>query len=160
MYRNDTVIPFFALLFAVALYFATYLDAQHLAALHGGPREELSEGQIGLLAFGTLFLIYGLIGYFSAWLEGVELRPGRHVPEPGAAVTLVAVLLAVVEAGLSGFFVRLLLDHLSGKPISSAAEGITFGAMMLVGAVLLALYKKFYLGDEVLIEDEHSEVPW
>ncbi len=162
MYRNDTVIPFFALLLSVALYLATYLDGQHIAQLHGGkpPHAALSEGQIGLVAFATLSLIYALIGYFSAWLEGVELRPGRHVPSPGMAVTLVALILAVVEAALGGFFVRLLLYHLTEKPVTSAAEGTVFGLMMLVGAVLLAIYKKYYLGDEVLVEEEHSEVPW
>ena len=162
MYRNDTIGPFFALLFSVALYLATYLDSKHIAALHGGkpPHEALSEGQIGLVAFATLFLIYALIGFFSVWLEGVELRPGRHVPNPGAAAVLAAVLLAVIEAALGGFFVRLMIHHLTVEPVSAAAEGAVFGAMMLVGALLLAIYKKYYLGDEVLIEDEHSEVPW
>ncbi len=160
MYRNDTVLPFFAILFSIALFYAFRLDAIHLEQLAGEAKEELTPGQIGLLAFSAVFLVYGLIGYFSTWLEGVELRPGRHVPEPGAAVAVVSVLLAVVLAGLSGFFVRLLLHQMTVGPVSSAAQGVVFGSIMLVAALLLAIYKKYYLGDEVLIEDEHSEVPW
>jgi len=162
MYRNDPIGPFFALLFSVALYLAAYLDGKHIAALHGGelPHAALSEGQIGLVAFATLFLIYALIGFASVWLEGVELRPGRHVPNPSGLVVFLALALAVVEAALGGFFVRLLIHHYTVEPVSPAAEGAVFGAMMLVGALLLALYKKYYLGDEVLIEEEHSEVPW
>ncbi len=162
MYRNDTIGPFFALLFSAALYLATYWDGKHIAALHGGkpPHEALSEGQIGLVAFATLFLIYGLIGYFSVWLEGVELRPGRHVPDPSGLVVALALLLAVAEAALGGFFVRLMIHHLTVEPVSPLAEGVVFGAMMLIGALLVAIYKKYYLGDEVLVEDEHSEVPW
>ena len=162
MYRNDTIGPFFALLFSAALYLATYLDGRHIAALHGGkpPHEALSEGQIGLVAFATLFLIYGLIGYFSVWLEGVELRPGRHVPDPSGPVVALALVLAVIEAALGGLFVRLMIHHLAVEPVSPLAEGVVFGAMMFVGALLVAIYKKYYLGDEVLVEDEHSEVPW
>jgi len=162
MYRNDTIGPFFALLFSVALYLATYLDGKHIAALHGGklPHAALSEGQIGLVAFATLFLIYGLIGYFSVWLEGVELRPGRHVPSPSPLAVAAALVLAVAEAALGGFFVRLMIHHYTVEPVSPAAEGAVFGAMMLIAALLIAIYKKYYLGDEVLIEEEHSEVPW
>ncbi len=160
MYRNDATGPFFALLLAAALYLSAYLDGRRIAAMGGGYEDALTVGQIGLITFATLFLIYALIGFFSIWLEGEELRPGRHLPSPGAAVPLVAVLLAVIEAALGGFFVRLMLHHLTVEPVSAAAQGAVFGAMMLVGAVLLAIYKKYYLGDEVLVEEEHSEVPW
>jgi len=162
MYRNDTVVPFFSLLIAVALYLATYMDGLHIAKLHGGqaPHEALSEGQIGLVAFGTLALIYALIGFFSAWLEGVELRPGRHVPDPGIGAVVVALVLAVAEAALGGLLVRMVIHHLTVEPVSPFWEGLVFGLTMLVGALLVAVYKKYYLGDEVLVEDEHSEVPW
>ena len=62
MYRNDPILPTFALILAAGLFYAAYLDGQHIARLLGHVPEELSVGQIGLMAFGAVLLLYGLMG--------------------------------------------------------------------------------------------------
>ena len=62
MYRNDPILPTFALILAAGLFYAAYLDGRHIARLLGHVPEELSVGQIGLMAFGAVLLLYGLMG--------------------------------------------------------------------------------------------------
>ncbi len=160
MYRNDTVLPFFGVLFGVALWYMAYLDGLHIARLAGHTPEELSVGQLGLITFGIVFFLFGAIGYVSAWLEGSELRPGKHEPPGGAAPMVVVFVLALLLVGLSGLFVNAILYGLTEGPLKPAFMGQLAAAILLVMALLLIVFKKFFVEDEVLVEDEHSEVPW
>lgn len=160
MYRNDTVLPFFGILFGVALWYMAYLDGLHIARLAGHQPEELSVGQLGLITFGIVFFLWGAIGYISAWLEGGELRPGREEAEGGAAPMVVVFVLALLLVGLSGLFVNTVLYGLTEGPVKPSFMGQLTAAILLVMTLLLVVYKKFFVDDEVLVEDEHSEVPW
>jgi hypothetical protein len=159
MYRNDRVIPFFTLVFAAALFFMSYLDGRYITALSGGKPQPLSVGQIGLISLGVVFLIYGVIGFISVWLEGSELRPGVHKARPGRA-QWVGMVLSVLAVALSGLFVQAIVHSLRTQQTHPAAEGIIFAAISLCVAGLLMLYKNYYQDDEVHIESEDSEVPW
>jgi hypothetical protein len=157
MDRNDALFPFWGLVIAGALGWAAYLDGRYLIAT--GP-EALSVGQVGLVAFGLAFGVYGLTGLFSVWLEGTEPRPSRRLPDPGRGALAAGVTLALVLVAVSGLFVRDTLRSLETERIHSAREGFLFGAMALLSALLLVVYKKYAVGEEVITEDEHSEVPW
>jgi len=159
MYRNDRVIPFFTLVFAAALFFMSYLDGRYITALSGGKSQPLSVGQIGLISLGVVFLIYGVIGFISVWLEGSELRPGVHKARPGHA-QWVGMVLSALAVALSGLFVQAIVHSLRTQQNHPAAEGIIFAAISLCVAGLLMLYKHYYQDDEVHIESEDSEVPW
>ena len=159
MYRNDRVIPFFTILFAVALFFLAYLDGRHITALEGGVPQPLSVGQIGLVSLGIVLLTYGLIGYVSVWLEGRELRPGTHKARPGNA-QWVGMALSALAVALSGLFVQAIVHALRTQENHPAVEGAIFAGISLTVAALLALYKHYYQDDEVGVESEDSEVPW
>ncbi|RTH05544.1 MULTISPECIES: cytochrome C [Thermus] len=160
MYRNDPIVPTFALILAAGLFYMAYLDGLHIARLLGHTREELSVGQIGLMAFGAVFLLYGLIGLVSYWLEGVELRPGRHFPTPSTAPVAVGVVLVLLLTALSGFFVRLIAYAAQTGHNPTWLQGFVFGTISLVVAALLGIYKKFFGRDEVITEEEKSHFPW
>jgi hypothetical protein len=160
MQRNDTIIPFFALLFSAALFLAVGLDGRQLAQRLGHAPSSLTVAQIGMLAFAMVFLVYGVMGYVSVWLEGQELRPGRRVPRPGIAALVVGGVVAVAVVACAGLFARLIVHELAGGGVHPAAEGLLASAMFLGCAILLALYKKSVLGHDVLVEEEKSEVPW
>lgn len=160
MYRNDPVLPSFALILALALFYLAYMNGLHIARLHGHTPEELSVGQIGLMAFGALLLLYGLIGLVSYWLEGVELRPGRHFPTPAAAPVAVGVILVLLLTALSGFFVRLLVYSAETGHNPTWLQGLVFGGISLVVAALFGLYRRFFGREEVVTEEERSEFPW
>jgi hypothetical protein len=161
MYRNDALIPFWALVIALVLGWAAYLDSGRVAILSSGRGPAvLSVGQIGLVAFGLVFAVYGMIGLVSVWLEGVELRPGRHTPKPGGGPVVVGVLLALLLAAASGLFVHDILESLQTLQVHPASEGMIFGVMALLSAALIVVYRKYVVGEEAIAEDEHSEVPW
>lgn len=160
MYRNDTVVPFFALLFGVALGLMAYLDGRHIAQLSGRAPKDLSVGQIGLVAFGLVLVVYGLIGLLSVWLEGKELRPGKHQPRPGVLVLALGLALAVGLVALSGLFVRSIISGFNSGSSDAAEQGALFAGMMLTGAAMIALYKRSFIGEETLSEIEHGEFPW
>lgn len=159
MYRNDRVIPFFTLLFAAALFFMAYMDGRHITALSGGKPQPLSVGQIGLITFGLVLLAYGLIGFISVWLEGLELRPGIHLARPGRG-QWVGIVLSVLAVALSGLFVQGIVHSLRTQQTDPALEGTIFAAISACVAGLLMLYKHDYQDDEVHVESEDSEVPW
>ena len=160
MYRNDPVLPTFALILALGLFYAAYLDGLHIARLLGHTPEELSVGQIGLMAFGALLLLYGLMGLVSYWLEGVELRPGRRFPEPSTAPVAAGVVLVLLLTALSGFFVRLLVYSAQSGHNPTWLQGLVFGAISLVVAALFGIYHRFFGREEVITEEEKSEFPW
>ena len=142
MYRNDPILPTFALILAAGLFYAAYLDGRHIARLLGHVPEELSVGQIGLMAFGAVLLLYGLMGLVSYWLEGIELRPGRHFPTPSTAPVAAGVILVLLLTALSGFFVRLLVYSAQTGHNPTWLQGLIFGR------------------EEVITEEEKSEFPW
>ncbi len=160
MYRNDAVVPTFALIFALALFYMAFLDGQHVAALEGRMPEVLTVGQIGLMAFGMVLSLYGFIGLLSNWLEGAELRPGKHYPTPSSLPMVAGAVLALLLVAVSGFFARTLAFSFVNSYNVPALQGGLFAAMMLLMALMIAIYKKFFMEEEVLAEDEHSDFPW
>jgi len=160
MYRNDPVIPTFSLILALGLFYAAYLDGRHIARLLGHTPGELSVGQIGLMAFGAVLLLYGLMGWVSYWLEGIELRPGRHFPAPSTAPVAAGVILVLLLTALSGFFVRLLVYSAETGHNPTWLQGLIFGSISLVVAALFGIYRRFFGREEVVTEEERSEFPW
>jgi hypothetical protein len=161
VYRNDTAVPFFALLIGLALGLIAFLDGQHIARLAGRAPEELSVGQIGLIAFALVFGLYGLIGLASVWLEGSELTPGRRVAHAPGFALVIGVGLAFGLTVLSGLFVRSVFSSLQSGAPSALEQGGLFGGMMLCGAAFLMVYRKFFVHEEALAEPEQGDgFPW
>lgn len=163
MYRNDAVVPYFALVFSAALFLMAFLNTRdrvnEVPVMAGAPHP-VSVGTIGLMAFGMALFIYGFVGLLSLWLEGSELRPGVHDPQPSTAPTVAGVILSILLVMVSGFFARVLLYSNTTGYNPTALQGGLFAAMMLIIALLLAIYKKFFLKEEVLAESENSDFPW
>jgi hypothetical protein len=160
MYRNDAVVPAFAVIFSIALFWMTYLDGQHIALLEGHTPAELSVGQIGLMAFAMVLFVYGFVSLISYWLEGAELRPGKHMPAASSLPVVAGVVLAVLLVAIAGFFARALAFGATIGYHNAALQGGLFAAMMLLIALLVTIYKKYFMGEEVVAEDEKSDFPW
>jgi hypothetical protein len=160
VYRNDAIVPFFALVLAAALFLMGYLNTQNRVIHEAGVVPHLTVGTIGLVAFGVVLFIYGFIGLLSTWLEGIEMRPGLHQPEPSSLPVVAGVVLALALVGVAGFFARSLIYSAQTGHNPHALQGGLFAAMMLLLALLFAIYKKFFQAEEVLAEDEKSDFPW
>ena len=166
MYRNDRIVPAYALLLSIVLFFMAYLNTNTRVFekhIEGAP-PAMSVGTKGLMVFAFVLFVYGFIGLMSNWLEGSEFRPGIHNPEPSSLPVVAGVILAGLLVVLSGFFVRTLLPVVpaEGDPYSTPTwlQGGVFAGMMLILAFLIAIYKKFFQQEEVLAEDEKGDFPW
>lgn len=160
MYRNDTIVPFFALVFAAALFLMSYLNTQGRVVKEEGIVPHLTVGTIGLMAFGMVLFMYGFIGLISNWLEGSEMKPGKHEPQASSLPVVAGVVLSLLLVVVAGFFGRAMLYSNEIAYNANALQGGLFAGMMLLVALLLVIYKKFFQTEEVVAEDEKSDFPW
>lgn len=122
--------------------------------------------EIFLATFVIVLLTYGIIGLYSVWVEGLELKPGIHK----VRATPIAQVGIFATMGLTVFFaimfVRQMLIDFQGwnasEPVMPdvAAEGFYAAMVLLMMAASIALYKRFYMDGEVLVEDASGEFPW
>lgn len=160
MYRNDYVLPAYALVLSLALFLIAYLDGRHLAALAGHPLDHLSSGQYGLLAFAISLLLFAVIGFVVVWLEGKELRPTKRRARPTRAAFFAVLVTAGLLVATSGVFVQAIRYSQRTQENNTMAEGILFGIVALLVATVLALYKRYFQDEDIRTESMESEVPW
>ena len=110
--------------------------------------EHIELPQIFLASFMMVLLTYGIIGLYSVWAEGVELKPGIHKVRS----TPLAVLAMVVALGstilFSILFAMQIIRGLQGIAIDPpvppvvTAEGFYSAMIFLSAAAVLGIYKK------------------
>jgi hypothetical protein len=154
MTRNGVAVPLLALAAGVICFFVARILALHAAPPAPGTPAHLSVMQLGFVAFGTTLLLYGIAGFGSIWLHGVELRPGASRLRPRGAIVLVELLLCVTLANFAGAFVYLVRASGAGATVDASTVGGVGGAVFLLVAVLLVLYAKFFMRNDVEIEKE------
>ncbi|MDV6376074.1 c-type cytochrome [Deinococcus arenicola] len=128
--------------------------------------EDIKLPEIFLATFIMVLLTYGLIGLYSVWAEGTELHPGIHKVRS----TPIAMMGMVITLGLtllfSVLFARQMVIDYAGwgakEPVmpNVTAEGFYAAMIILLLAVAVGLYKKFFMDGEVLVEDATGEFPW
>lgn len=126
--------------------------------------EDIKLPEIFLATFVMVLLTYGVIGLYSVWAEGQELQPGIHK----VRATPVAMLAMIVTLGLSLLFSVLFVRQMvadyaawaNREMPNVAMEGFFAAMILLTIAVAIALYKKFFMDGEVLVEDASGEFPW
>ena len=128
--------------------------------------EEIKLPEITLVTFMLLCLTYGIIGLYSVWAEGQELKPGIHKTRssPLSMLSMIATLIGIMVFGV--LFARQILIDLAGwsadpivKP-NVSAEGFYSAMVVILLGVAAGLYKKYFMDSEVLIEDSSGEFPW
>ncbi len=128
--------------------------------------EEIKLPEITIITFMLLCLTYGIIGLYSVWAEGQELRPGIHKTRstPLSMLSMIVTLIGVAVFGV--LFARQILIDLAGwsadpivKP-NVTAEGFYAAMVVILLGVAAGLYKKYFMDSEVLIEDSSGEFPW
>ena len=128
--------------------------------------EEIKLPEKFLVTFIVLLLTYGLIGLYSHWAEGAELKPGIHKVRstPLVMVAMIASLSGVLL--FSVLFVKQILISIAGMnatpPLAPqvTAEGFYAAMVVLLLALVLGIYKKYFMDGEVVVEDAGGEFPW
>lgn len=128
--------------------------------------EDLKLPEIWLGTFIMVLLTYGLIGLYSYWAEGQELHPGIHKVRASPLGMLAMISSIALTLLFSYLFVRQMnLDYQGWGAKEQVMpnvthEGLYAGMILLMLAVSLGLYKKFFMDGEVLVEDASGEFPW
>ncbi|WP_084048151.1 c-type cytochrome [Deinococcus hopiensis] len=126
--------------------------------------EDIHLPEIFLATFVMVLLTYGLIGLYSVWAEGQELHPGIHKVRSTPLSNLAMVVTLGLSLLFSTLFVRQMVTDYAAwgnKEMPNVAMEGFFAAMILFTiAAAIALYKKFYMDGEVLVEDASGEFPW
>lgn len=130
--------------------------------------EDLKLPHIWLGAFIMILLTYGLIGLYSVWAEGAELRPGIHKVRSTPVATLGIITTLGLAVLYSVLFVRQMFTDYAGwlgkegltYTQNVTAQGFYAAMVLLMLAASVALYKKFFMDGEVLVEDASGEFPW
>lgn len=128
--------------------------------------EDIKLPEIFLATFIMILVSYGIIGLYSYWAEGEELKPGFHhvratpVAMLGMAGTILSTLI------FSILFIRQMNIDFQGwaakTPVMPNVSREGFYAAMIIFslAASLALYKRYFMDGEVLVEDATGEFPW
>jgi len=122
--------------------------------------------EIFLGTFVMVLLSYGLIGLYSVWAEGQELHPGIHKVRSTPVATLAMITSIAMTVLFSVLFVRQMITDFAGwaaaEPVmpNVTAEGFYAAMILLSLAASVALYKKYFMDGEVLVEDASGEFPW
>lgn len=118
--------------------------------------EHLAEYQIGLLAWILVLAVYGAIGLVSVWLEGTEPEPEVVEPRsgPGALVALTVFALSALVAN-AVFIWQVIL----GKgTVSTLGASAVLWMWSLAAAV--AVYRRYFVSQEIIQQDRDEEIPW
>ena len=120
--------------------------------------------EIFFLTFTMLLLSYGLVGLYSYWAEGAELKPGIHKVRASPVATLMMILTLASSLLFSVLFARqMMADYAAwnaGISPNVTREGLWAGLLVLSLAIAVGLYKKYFMDGEVLVEDASGEFPW
>lgn len=126
--------------------------------------EDIKLPEIFLATFVMVLLTYGLIGLYSVWAEGTELHPGIHKARSTPLAMTAMVVTLALSLLFSVLFVRqMVADYAAwaNKEMPNVtAEGFYAAMILLPIAIAIGLYKKFFMDDEVLVEDADGEFPW
>ena len=126
--------------------------------------EDINLLEIFLGTFMMVLLTYGLIGLYSVWAEGEELHPGIHKVRSTPLATLGMMTTLALTVVFSVLFVRQIISSFDAwankETINVTGEGFYAAMILLMLAVAVGLYKKFFMDGEVLVEDASGEFPW
>ena len=126
--------------------------------------EDIKLPEIFLATFVMVLLTYGLIGLYSVWAEGTELHPGIHKARSTPLAMTAMVVTLALSLLFSVLFVRQMVTDYAAwaneEMPNVTAEGFYAAMILLPIAIAIGLYKKFFMDDEVLVEDADGEFPW
>lgn len=118
--------------------------------------EHLESYEIALIIWSFLFLLLGLQGLISIYLEG-ETNFARRIKAHGGSwwTVLITVVLTAGVVWFSWQFVYGLFNGGTPEGLSQLA-----GLVALLLAVLVGIYRKSFVDDVVVEQERTDDVPW
>ncbi|HED03235.1 MAG TPA: hypothetical protein ENI60_00465 [Candidatus Fraserbacteria bacterium] len=118
--------------------------------------EHLESYEIALVIWSFLFILLGLQGLISVYLDGeveqVEVRPAKPAPWP---VVWFMLLLTAANVGTAWEFAQQLFHGASPSSLGQLAALLLF-----ILAALIGLYRRYFIADVVVAQERDDGVPW
>jgi hypothetical protein len=118
--------------------------------------EHLTEYQIGLLAWILVLAVYGVIGVVSVWLEGVEPVPEVVEPRPGLGALLTLSVFSLATLVASVVFIRQVVLGTGAVSTLGASGALWMWSL----AIAVAVYRRYFVAQEIIQQDRDEEIPW
>lgn len=116
----------------------------------------LTSYQIGLIAWALLFILVGIIGFASSFVEK-NINHTEYIKKDntGWLPFLLIMLLSVGEIACAIWLIVELYTNAVNSMI-----GLITGFNFILMALIVLFYRKFYIDDEVIAQDINDEIPW
>ncbi len=118
--------------------------------------EDVKSYQIAGIVWGVLFLMVALISFVSGWIEKDPHSPiyiSKEAVGTGPFVSIM-LLLFIDFALIIAFIVELFIKT------TPSTRGFTASLIFFIIAIVIALYRHYYIDEEVVIHDLDDELPW
>jgi len=118
--------------------------------------EHLEAFEVALLIWAFLFGLLGLQGVISTYLEGEVLDAGAHpTGVPSWAIMIAMVALTVANVWAVAAFVGALFGEAEPQALGQLAA-----LMLLLLAILVGFYRRFFVDHVVVAQPRQDGVPW
>ncbi len=118
--------------------------------------EDVKSYQIAFLIWGVLFWMVSFIAFVTVWIEGDVSKPihiKKEQVSPRAFLTLV--VLGVLDIALIVGFVISLFSK-----TTPSTRGFIAALVFFVLAMMVALYRRYFIDEEVVMHEMDDELPW
>ncbi len=117
---------------------------------------DLTSYQIAWFIWGFLFLIAGIIGIVSTLIDRDVLKPAIVRKTPGVIPFLIITLLSLLDVAAVVIFLIKLFSTAS----TPSARGLLLALVFFILAIIVGLYRLFFIDDEVSMHEMEDGLPW
>ena len=118
--------------------------------------EDVKSYQIAGIVWGVLFLMVAFISFVSGWIEK-DLHSPIHISKEAVGTgpfVSILLLLLIDFALIIAFVVELFIKT------TPSTRGFTASLIFFIIAIVIALYRHYYIDEEVVVHDLDDELPW
>ncbi len=118
--------------------------------------EDVKSYQIAFLIWGVLFLMVAFIAFITGWIEGDMDRP-VHIKKGtvGNGPFMTLVILGLIDIALVVGFVVALFSK-----TTPSTRGFLAALVFFVLAIMVALYRRYFIDEEVVMHEMDDQLPW
>ena len=118
--------------------------------------EDVKSYQIAGIVWGVLFLMVAFIAFVSGWIErdvSVPIHIKKDVVGTGPFVSILLLILLDFTL-IVAFVVELFIKT------TPSTRGFTASLIFFILAIVVALYRRYYIDERVVVHDLDDELPW
>ena len=118
--------------------------------------KDVKSYQIAGIAWGVLFIMVAFIAFVSGWIEKDSHSPihvKKEIVGTGPFVSILSLLFIDIILMIA-FVVELFIKT------TPSTRGFTASLIFFIMAVVIALYRYYYIDEEVVVHDLDDELPW